>query len=55
LSGDVAIRVTNPTASDPLELVELEPEDDAEAAAEPADLPPAPEGVPPPSNSDATL
>jgi ribonuclease D len=48
LAGDTAIRVADPRLLDPLELVELEPE-------EPDEAPEVPPTVPPPAVPDATL
>lgn len=55
LSGETAIRVANPRAADPLELVELEPEDEEElpdAGEEPAE---PPEPAPTPDRGEGTL
>ena len=49
LSGDTAIRVADPRASDPLELVELEPEEDEEPDEEPA-----PESIATPAEAPST-
>jgi ribonuclease D len=53
LAGETAIRVADPRAADPLELVELEPEDEGEGGEGRAERPG--EGNPPSGDPDVTL
>jgi ribonuclease D len=57
LSGETAIRVADPKAADPLELIELEPEDAEEdrSAAELTEIEPVTEPLPPSAPPDGTL
>jgi ribonuclease D len=55
LSGDTAIRVANPRAADPLELVELEPEGEEDEGEGGPESPPAPKAEAPSGDSDVTL
>ncbi len=52
LTGETAIRVADPRATDPLELIELEPEEDEEREAV---TDPPEQVVPPSDDSDVTL